>query len=102
MIALGLIFFLQTGVVYSRLVILSFAVMIVVCAFVSRLLRMGVMLLLKRTDIYSKNVLIIGAGRVGEEIRDNLFASKRTAIVSSVFGRFQSGEQPRHRQHRSG
>ncbi|MDU5946814.1 MAG: LCP family protein, partial [Paenibacillus macerans] len=62
LIALGLIFFLQTGVVYSRLVILSFAVMIVVCAFVSRLLRMGVMLLLKRTDIYSKNVLIIGAG----------------------------------------
>ncbi|MGZ7445318.1 sugar transferase [Paenibacillus sp. TH7-28] len=76
LIALGLIFFLQTGTVYSRLVIFSFAVMIVVCAFVSRLLRMGVMLLLKRTDIYSKNVLIIGAGRVGEEIRNNVFASK--------------------------
>lgn len=76
LIALGLIFFLQTGTVYSRLVIFSFAVLIVICAFVSRLLRMSVMLLLKRTNIYSKNVLIIGAGRIGEEIRNNLFASK--------------------------
>lgn len=76
LIALGLIFFLKTGVVYSRLVIFSFAVLIVVSAFISRLLRQGVMVLLTRRNIYSKNVLIIGAGRVGEEIRDNLFSGK--------------------------
>lgn len=76
LIALGFIFFLKTGIVYSRLVIFAFAVLIVVSAFLSRLLRLGVMLLLKRANIYSKNVLIIGAGRVGEEIRDNLFSGK--------------------------
>ncbi len=76
LIALGIIFFLKTGTVYSRLVILSFAVLIVVSAFLSRLLRLGTMHLLTRAEIYSKNVLVIGAGRVGEEIRNNLFASK--------------------------
>lgn len=94
LIALGLIFFLKTGIVYSRLVIFAFAVLIVIIAFISRLLRLGVMLLLTRADIYSKNVLIIGAGRVGEEIRDNLFGGKTNGYRFVGFlDDFKNGEE---------
>ncbi|GAA3402950.1 sugar transferase [Paenibacillus hodogayensis] len=83
LIALGLIFFLKTSVIYSRVLILVLAVLMVVSFMASRFLRLGVLILLKRTPHYDKNVLIIGAGRVGEQIRDNLNANKtgRTRFI---------------------
>lgn len=76
LIALGLIFFLKTSIIYSRVLILVLAILMVLSFLLSRFLRLGALLLLKRTSHYDKNVLIIGAGRVGEQIRDNLNANK--------------------------
>lgn len=75
LLALGLIFFLKTSVIYSRVLILVWAVLMVLSFLAARLLRLGVILLLKKSSHYDKNVLIIGAGRVGEQIRDNLNAN---------------------------
>ncbi|TMV50783.1 sugar transferase [Paenibacillus mesophilus] len=76
LVTLGLIFFLKTSIIYSRVLILVLAILMVLSFLLSRFLRLGALLLLKRTAHYDKNVLIIGAGRVGEQIRDNLNANK--------------------------
>lgn len=76
LLALGLIFFLKTSIIYSRVLILVLAILMVVSFLASRFLRLGVLLLLKRTTHFDKNVLIVGAGRVGEQIRDHLNANK--------------------------
>jgi exopolysaccharide biosynthesis polyprenyl glycosylphosphotransferase len=76
LITLGLIFFLKTSIIYSRVLILVLAILMILSFLLSRFLRLGALLLLKRTAHYDKNILIIGAGRVGEQIRDNLNANK--------------------------
>jgi exopolysaccharide biosynthesis polyprenyl glycosylphosphotransferase len=94
LIALGIIFFLKTSIIYSRVLILVLALLMVVSFLISRLLRVGVLLALRKTNSYNKNVLIIGAGRVGEQIRDNLIASKtsRNRFIGFLDD-YKTGEQ---------
>ncbi|GAB2670023.1 sugar transferase [Paenibacillus thermoaerophilus] len=75
LIALGFVFFLQTGIVYSRLLILLLAFSMTGSFFVSRTLRLGVMMLLKKYKYYNKNILVVGAGRIGEQIKNRINAS---------------------------
>jgi len=79
LIALGIIFFLKTSIVYSRVLILVLAILMVCCFVLSRIMRYGVLVALRKTRHYNKNVLIIGAGRIGEQIRDNLNANKTSS-----------------------
>lgn len=94
LIALGLIFFLKTSVIYSRVLILTLAILMIICFMLSRFLRLGALHLLKHSPHYNKNVLIIGAGRVGEQIRDNLNANKanRSRFIGFLDD-YKSGEQ---------
>ncbi|MEF3304483.1 sugar transferase [Paenibacillus sp. GYB003] len=82
LIALGLFFFLKTSIIYSRILILSLALLMVACFLLTRMIRIGAIRALRNTKYYCKNVLIIGAGRVGEQIRNNLISNK---ISSSRF-----------------
>jgi len=72
LIALGLIFFLKTSVIYSRLLIFILAVLMTAVFLMTRLLRLGVLKLLKQSSLYGKNILIVGAGKVGAQLRKNL------------------------------
>ncbi|MCR8844863.1 sugar transferase [Paenibacillus sp. SC116] len=76
LIAIGLIFFLKTSVVYSRVLILLLALLTVSIFLLCRFLRLTLRVLLHRSKSYSKNVLIIGAGKVGEQLRDQVVSSQ--------------------------
>ncbi|RKN82167.1 sugar transferase [Paenibacillus ginsengarvi] len=79
LIALGLVFFLKTSVIYSRVLILALAILMVLIFLLTRFIRLGVLSALRKTQLYNKNVLIIGAGRVGEQIRDQLNDNKTSS-----------------------
>lgn len=79
LLALGLIFFLKTSVIYSRVLILVLAILMVICFIISRTVRLGVLTALRSSQRFNKNVLIIGAGQVGEQIRDHLNRNKSSS-----------------------
>src|SRR5690606_18385157 len=94
LMALGLGFFLKTSVIYSRVLILTLAILKTAVFFLSRLMRLQVMQALKKSELYSKNILIIGAGKIGEQIRDNLMANRSSNNRFIGFlDDYKSGEQ---------
>lgn len=76
LIATGLIFLLKTGIVYSRLVIVIYSAFIILIAAIIRLLKRMLITYLKKKELLTRNVLIIGAGKIGEEIERFIVRNK--------------------------
>lgn len=75
LIALGFAFFLKTSIVYSRVLILIWAILMVAVFVLMRLVRLRVRAAICRSNAYNRNVLIVGAGKIGMQIRDTLTTS---------------------------
>jgi exopolysaccharide biosynthesis polyprenyl glycosylphosphotransferase len=84
MIAIGLLFLLKTSIIYSRLVIVIFSISMVVIASLMRCVKMAVMMSFKKSGRLTRNVLIIGGGRIGTVIHK--FLSERKASGYRVIG----------------
>ncbi|EPY09437.1 sugar transferase [Paenibacillus sp. chi10] len=102
LIALGIAFFLKTSIVYSRVLILMLAILMVFIFLLSRIMRNYAQVLLHRSRRYNKNVLIIGAGKVGIQIRNHVMANTSCHFVGflddyknsdQVLGTIQNIEQ---------
>ncbi|KJB85976.1 hypothetical protein AZ66_21520, partial [Paenibacillus sp. E194] len=102
LIALGIAFFLKTSIVYSRVLILMLAILMVFVFLLSRVMKTYAHALLRRSARYNKNVLIIGAGKVGMQIRNHILANTSCRFVGflddykrgdQVLGTIQNIEQ---------
>lgn len=70
MIAIGILFLLQTSIVYSRILILGYAVSIVIISSVFRTFKnLFIFKVIRKTNIV-KRVLVIGAGKIGNSVKD--------------------------------
>jgi exopolysaccharide biosynthesis polyprenyl glycosylphosphotransferase len=76
MITIGLLFLLKTSVSYSRAVIILFALGMLAVSWTVRLSKRGVLGLLAHSNIFVKNALIIGAGKVGNNLHQRLQSMK--------------------------
>lgn len=92
LIALGIAFFLKTSIVYSRVLILMLAILMVFIFLLSRIMRHYAHALLHRSTRYSKNVLIIGAGKVGMQIRNHVMENTSSDFVGFLDD-FKKGDQ---------
>lgn len=102
LIALGIAFFSKTSIVYSRVLILMLAILMVFIFLLSRIMRHYAQVLLHRSRRYNKNVLIIGAGKIGMQIRNHVMANTSCHFVGflddyknsdQVLGTIQNIEQ---------
>ncbi|CAH0121703.1 UDP-glucose:undecaprenyl-phosphate glucose-1-phosphate transferase [Paenibacillus sp. CECT 9249] len=76
LIALGFAFFLKTSFLYSRVVILMFSVSMLASAMLIRSLKLIIVVQLKKSKMHTRNVLIIGAGKVGADLSHKLTGKK--------------------------
>lgn len=76
LVAVGVLFMMKTSIVYSRVFIVGYAMIMVVVTFLMRLISMLILNLLYRNDRLIKNVLIIGAGKVGTQIGQYIEGNK--------------------------
>lgn len=92
LIALGIAFFLKTSTVYSRVLILMLAILMVFIFLLSRIMRYYAHALLHRSTRFNKNVLIIGAGKVGMQIRNHVLENTSCDFVGFLDD-FKKGDQ---------
>lgn len=92
LIALGIAFFLKTSTVYSRVLILMLAILMVFIFLLSRIMRHYAHALLHRSPRFNKNVLIIGAGKVGMQIRNHVLKNTSCDFVGFLDD-FKKGDQ---------
>ncbi|HZG86170.1 sugar transferase [Paenibacillus sp.] len=76
MFAIGLMFILQTSVVYSRLHLLIYFFIMIFIATVFRSAKALILAKLSKNERYVRNVLIVGAGRIGEQVKAFLLGRK--------------------------
>lgn len=76
LISFGVLFLLKTSNVYSRIFIVTFSLSMVLVAIFIRTLKLLLVAYLKKSSLFTKNVLIIGAGKVGERIHSLLSNNK--------------------------
>jgi len=92
LIALGIAFFLKTSIVYSRVLILMLAILMVFIFLLARIMRHYAQVLLHRSTRYNKKVLIIGAGKVGMQIRNHVMANTSCHFVGFLDD-YKKGDQ---------
>lgn len=92
LIALGFVFFLKTSVIYSRVLILILAVAMVLIFLICRIMRQYLHTILHRTQRYNKNVLIIGAGKVGMDIRNHIMNNTSARFIGFLDD-YKEGDQ---------
>jgi exopolysaccharide biosynthesis polyprenyl glycosylphosphotransferase len=68
----GLLFMLKTSIIYSRVVVGGFFLTMLVSAWMLRLIKRGILAYLTSRKILTKNVLIIGAGKIGLNVFEKL------------------------------
>jgi exopolysaccharide biosynthesis polyprenyl glycosylphosphotransferase len=68
MIAIGILFVLKTSVVYSRILIIGYAISIVFIASAIRAIKITIILKFAKNNGFIKRVLIIGAGKMGDQV----------------------------------
>jgi exopolysaccharide biosynthesis polyprenyl glycosylphosphotransferase len=68
MIAIGILFILKTSVVYSRILIMGYAISILFIASTIRAIKIAIILKFAKNNGFIKRVLIIGAGKMGEQV----------------------------------
>lgn len=83
-VALGVLFILKTTIVYSRVLIIGFTASIIIISTGFRAIRVMVAQLLSKNSEYAKNVLVVGAGKVGLEVAD--FFKKKKVLGYCVVG----------------
>jgi exopolysaccharide biosynthesis polyprenyl glycosylphosphotransferase len=76
MITIGLLFILKTSVFYSRAIIILFGMGMLAISWGIRLLKRGLLAWLAYENIYARNALIIGAGKIGQNLFSRLKSSK--------------------------
>jgi exopolysaccharide biosynthesis polyprenyl glycosylphosphotransferase len=104
MIAIGIIFLMKTSLIYSRVVLVGYALSIIFISMIVAVLKNFVILLLANTNRFTRNILIVGAGKVGEEVESSFSKFKTfgykvigflddNKVGSKVLGRINELEQ---------
>jgi exopolysaccharide biosynthesis polyprenyl glycosylphosphotransferase len=75
-VAVGLLFLMKTSITYSRLFIVSYAMIMLLTAFGIRAVKTLLISKLRKSNRLVKNVLIVGAGKVGQNIGEFLVQQK--------------------------
>jgi exopolysaccharide biosynthesis polyprenyl glycosylphosphotransferase len=83
MIAIGILFILKTSVVYSRILIMGYAISIVFIASAIRAIKIAIIIKYAKNNGFIKRVLIIGAGKMGEQVA-NFIKSHRSSGYNVV------------------
>jgi len=78
LITIGLTFLIKNTMIYSRLMMVTFAALIVLEGSAFRYLRKWTFHRLKTRGLHQQNVLIIGAGRVGNSLLQRMNESRST------------------------
>ncbi|MFC5985547.1 sugar transferase [Marinicrinis lubricantis] len=76
MVTAGILFMLKTSVNYSRVVIGLFFVGLLLSSWVLRLVKRGIIAYLASQKVITKNVLIVGAGKIGHSLQEKLESSR--------------------------
>lgn len=80
MITIGITFLLKNTMVYSRLILILFVITIIVEATLLRYVRKRIFFGLKQAGKLNINILIIGAGRVGQQLQKHFLKSDATGL----------------------
>lgn len=78
LVAVGVLFMLKTSVTYSRVFIVSYAVLMLIVMFIMRVIKTLVTRQMHRSGKFVKNVLIVGAGKVGLSIGEHILNGRTT------------------------
>jgi exopolysaccharide biosynthesis polyprenyl glycosylphosphotransferase len=70
MITIGILFILKASITFSRLIIVLFAISIIVLSIIVRGVKQQVFKHLVVKGFFERNVLIVGAGQVGEQLKN--------------------------------
>lgn len=76
MITAGMLFILKSSYDYSRLVVGSYFASLLFTSWILRIIKRGILYWLSAKSILTKNLLIVGAGKVGQSLYDRLNAVK--------------------------
>ena len=80
LVTIGLTFLIKNTMIYSRLMLVSYAVLTVVEGGLFRFARKWAFHRLKSRGVHKMNVLIIGAGRVGNDLLRQLKSSRSSGL----------------------
>ena len=76
MITAGMLFLLKVSYDFSRMVIGLFFLAMFLCAWLMRIVKRGFLYWLTVKQVLTKNVLIIGAGKIGQSLYDRMTSTK--------------------------
>lgn len=76
MLSIGILFFLKTSVLYSRVLLFIFSLVVLFTIIAIRWAKRWYIRLLSKKGLYVKNILIIGAGNIGEKLLNELNNNK--------------------------
>lgn len=75
-VTIGLLFLLKTSIAYSRSIVILFFLSMFACSWLLRLLKRNITSVLASRGVYTNNILIVGAGKVGYKLLD-IFKTKK-------------------------
>lgn len=79
MIAIGILFLTHTTVIYSRILIIFLLPSVIIISMLLRLLRRWIVTYLSSGQWMKRNILIIGAGKIGNKIGEYIKSQKHLA-----------------------
>jgi exopolysaccharide biosynthesis polyprenyl glycosylphosphotransferase len=93
LISVGFTFILKNTLVYSRFMLLSFLCLVIVEAALFRQLRLWILIALKRYGIIHQNILVVGAGRIGKQLRRQIEKSQSSATIIGFLDDNETGSE---------